>query len=66
MAFGQFDGGPAGGQVEARDQDMSHAGLGGTFQHCRPVGVEIFQIQMAVRVGQVHVVRLPGVKCAKD
>ena len=54
MAFGQFDGGAAGWQAEARDQDMGDSGLGGAFQHSRPVEVEIFQIQMAMRIGQVQ------------
>ena len=65
MASGQFDSGPAGGQAETRDQDMGHSGQGGAFQHGRPVEVEIFQIQMTVRVGQVSRVRLPGVRCVQ-
>ena len=59
MAFSQFDGGAAGWQAEARDQDMGDSGLGGAFQNVRPVEVEIFQIQMAVRVGQVQVSGCP-------
>ena len=58
MTFGQFDGRTAGGQADARDQDMGQAGQSGAFQYGRAVGVENFQIEMAVRVGEYHMSRV--------
>ena len=54
VAFGQADDRPAGGQVEARHEDVGDPDQGGAFQDGRPIGVEIFQIQMAVGVSQYH------------
>ena len=52
MASGQFNDGTAGGEVERRDQDAVDTSQGSAFQHRRPVRVELFQIQMAVGVGE--------------
>ena len=56
VSLGQFDGGAAGGQVDARDEDAFDAGLECPFKDSFPVGVEGFQVQMAVCVGE-HGVR---------
>ena len=56
-------------RLESRNQDMRDPVQGGAFQHCVPVEVKIFQIQMAVRIVSgftCQVARRQMCKCRYD
>lgn len=54
VGFCQFDDSFTGSEIDSRYQDVGQSSRPGSIQNLAAIGVKLLQVQMAVRIGEVH------------